>query len=233
MGSNIVDQPDHLAKVLAELEARKQSLRSRLESLDTAINGLHGLQAAASHISEIEDLTQAEEILARTEHLDEVVHSEPLREQTAEVMPPMAVQTQLEPQVSERRDFVLKYDNSPAEMTKALKRPLQGASVDRRKPAQLNVYVNRNSEWASRQFVAPHSPRAIFRHKAGHPCPKCGSQDTRMSLTRGIADCFMFLFDYSLARCRNCDTRFRIWRAREEDDEQLEHDEPEAHPTTD
>src|SRR5580698_8430349 len=128
MGSNVVDQPDHLAKVLAELEARKQSLRSRLESLDTAINGLHGLQAAssASDSSELEGLRKAEEILAGAEQLVQV----PLREQMAEVMPPLAVKTQSEPQVSERRDFVLKYDspNSPAQTPKALKRPLQSSS---------------------------------------------------------------------------------------------------------
>jgi hypothetical protein len=236
MGSSVLDQPDHLAKVLAELEARKESLRSRLESLDTAINGLQGLQAAsASSSSELEGLNKAEEMLAN--HLEDVpaasnaVEAQPLREQTAEVVPPVSV-TSLHSEGSEHRGFVLKYDttNSPAERPKALKRQLQVPPADRRKPNHLNVYVNRNTEWASRQFVAPHSPRAIFRHKTGHRCPKCGSQDTRLSLSRGIADCFMFLFDYSLARCRNCDTRFRIWRSREEDEDQHEAD---AHPATD
>lgn len=180
----MADQPDRLENVLAQLEARKQSLRSRLENLDTAIDGLHGL----------EGLNKAEEILAGPE-----------------VMPPLTVQEQ-------------------PQMLKALTRPLPVASVERPQPAHLNVYVNLNSEWASRQFVAPDSPRAIFRRKAGHRCPKCGSQDTRISLSRGIADRLMFLFDYSRARCRSCDTRFRIWRSREEDDQQHE---PEAHSPAD
>jgi ssDNA-binding Zn-finger/Zn-ribbon topoisomerase 1 len=77
--------------------------------------------------------------------------------------------------------------------------------------------MNQNAEWAARQMVAPSSPRSIFRQKTGHKCPKCGSADTRVSVTRGILDIFMFLFDYSIGRCRNCDTRFRIWQSREEE----------------
>lgn len=53
-----------------------------------------------------------------------------------------------------------------------------------------------------------------FRKKAPARCPKCGSPDTRESATRGIADFLMLLFDYSNARCRSCDSRFRIWKAR-------------------
>jgi hypothetical protein len=77
----------------------------------------------------------------------------------------------------------------------------------------LNVYVNQNAEWAARQIVPVDSPRAVFRQSTGHACPKCGSQDTRVSTTRGVADILMFLFEYSNARCRNCAARFRIWES--------------------
>jgi hypothetical protein len=109
--------------------------------------------------------------------------------------------------------------NVPAERHAPLQRPVFTPAPERRKPAALNIYVNRNSDWASRQLVPAQSARAVFRHKAEHNCPKCGSQDTRVSHTRGIADMFMFLFDYSMARCRNCDLRFRIWQSRAGDDE--------------
>jgi hypothetical protein len=227
MGFKVVDQPDHIAKVLAELQAHKESLQNRLVSLDNAIKGLHGLQSSASASSEFEALNDAEETLADRGEAegDASVQAEPLREQTADVLPPLAVRTP-EVDASQRRELILRYDasNSPADTFKALNRPAQGPAVDRGKANHLNVYVNRNTEWASHQFVAPHSSRAVFRHKTGHRCPKCGSQDTRLSLTRGISDCFMFLFDYSRARCRNCDTRFRIWRSRDEHDDQSEAD---------
>jgi hypothetical protein len=95
-----------------------------------------------------------------------------------------------------------------------LRRPVFTPAPERRKRAGLNIYVNENSEWASNQFVPASSPSSVLRKKTGHCCPKCGSRDTRMSTTRGIADMFMFLFDYSIARCRNCDVRFRIWPSR-------------------
>jgi hypothetical protein len=205
----VAESPDHLAEMLAELEARKEALRNRIESLDTAISGIHELQAASPASAAVQpvdpQLIQAEDLNESPIHVLQ-------REQTTEVRPPLE---------SERRDFIRKHDlhNTLAETPKALSRPVQLAPSERRKPDQLNVYVNQNSEWASRQFVAPHSPRAVFRRKAGQRCPKCGSQDTRLTTTRGIADCFMFLFDYSLARCRNCDSRFRIWRSREEGDD--------------
>ena len=226
MGSKVADLPDHLAKVLAELEARKESLRSRMESLDTAISGIHGMQATAPGASLARQPDNSQDVVAEHHELDETapVQAVPLREEVGEVIP--VPNTPSQPNPSERRDFILKYDtpNTPAERPNALKRPLEGAAVELRQPTHLNVYVNKNTEWASRQFVPPHSPRAVFRRKTGHRCPKCGSQDTRLSLSRGIADCFMFLFDYSLARCRNCDNRFRIWRSRDEDDDQPEAD---------
>jgi hypothetical protein len=139
------------------------------------------------------------------------------------------------PAESERRDFVLQEDHpyyTLLDKEKALLRPVV-PKVDpaRRKSALLNVYVNQNSDWASRQIVSSQSRRANFRRKTGHRCPHCGSQDTRLSATRGVADWFMFLFDYSLARCRNCDTKFRIWRSREEDDAAGDEKQLDPHPT--
>ena len=159
--------------------------------------------------------------------IDEVAGAapdQPQREHPDRIHPPV-IRTQPEPAPLRRAQTAtsgashVTQSKSLAERPKPLKRPAaqQTPVTERRKPNQLNIYVNRNADWASKQFVAPKSPRAVFRHKTGHRCPKCGSQDTRLSLTRGIADCLMFLFDYSLARCRNCDTRFRIWRSREED----------------
>jgi hypothetical protein len=221
----VVDLPDHLAKVLAELESRKESLRNRLESLDSAINGIHALQSASPGYTSDAIAAEAASVREAESLLDVIRHNVPERENAREIQRTAEPKVENEPAAHERRDFILRPDipNSPAERPKQPGRPLPSPAPDKRQRAHLNVYVNKNADWASRQFVPPHSSRAIFRQKAGQACPKCGSHDTRLSLTRGIADCFMFLFDYSLARCRNCDTRFRVWRAREdEDDDQSE-----------
>lgn len=240
----MADLPEDLAKVLAELEARKRSLQNRLQSIETAIQSIHGLQVSYdvplenSHVTDFVLVDRADEVLAtepqgvESEPVVEVPEREPVGAvYTAVEVPPVAVPG------SERRDFILQPDTpggyvpggsgpntSLIEKEKALRRPNPKPPKDSRKAAHLNVYVNKNSDWASRQLVSPKSRRATFRHKTGQRCPKCGSQDTRLSLTKGIADCFMFLFDYSLARCRNCDTKFRIWRAREEVDDAGEQD---------
>jgi len=87
--------------------------------------------------------------------------------------------------------------------------PGEKAETDRRQTkAAVNVYVNRFPEWSS----AMAQGKAVVRKQAGIRCPKCSSPDTRQSLTRGLADFFMFLFDYTNARCRNCNARFRVWR---------------------
>jgi hypothetical protein len=78
----------------------------------------------------------------------------------------------------------------------------------RRKVSAVNVYVNRFPEWSR----AMARGKTVARKQNGIRCPKCSSTDTRQSLTRGLSDFFMFLFDYSNARCRNCNARFRVWR---------------------
>ena len=84
------------------------------------------------------------------------------------------------------------------------------ANVDRRrKAAGLNVYVNPFPEWSR----AMAKGKTVVRKQNGVRCPKCGSCDTRQSLTRGLSDILLFCFDFINARCRNCNTRFRVWRA--------------------
>jgi hypothetical protein len=83
---------------------------------------------------------------------------------------------------------------------------------ERRKKPGLNIYVNKYPEW-SRQMSRGN---LNFRKKAGLRCPKCGSSDTRDSVTRSISDFLMLLFDYSNARCRNCNHLFRNWKPRAE-----------------
>lgn len=215
----MADLPADLAKVLAELEARKRSLENRLHSIDSAIQSIHGLQTADSY----------EELPA------DPVEETPVREQPVFLANSLETVAQPHPEPSERRDFVLQPEKpyySLLEKEKALRRPIVSTpDTERTKSAHLNVYVNQNSDWASKQIVSPKSRRAIFRHKTGHRCPKCGSQDTRLSVTKGLADCLMFLFDYSLARCRNCDTKFRIWRAREDEDDDGSEKHLGRHPT--
>jgi hypothetical protein len=212
----VADLPADLAKVLAELEARKRSLQSRMHSIDSAIQSIQGLQTSYSH----------EELPA------EPVEELPVREELANALE-VTAQPQLAP--GESNDFVLQPEKpyyGLLEKEKALSRPIVSkAEPERSKSARLNVYVNQNSEWASKQLVSPKSRRATFRHKTGQRCPKCGSQDTRLSVTKGLADCFMFLFDYSLARCRNCDTKFRIWRTREDEDDDRPEKQLGPHPT--
>jgi len=237
----VADLPEDLAKVLAELEARKRSLRNRLQSIDHAIEGIQGLQNASSKnpapepkVPDFATLNRAVEGPLANEAPEEPVEAvaeAPQREQASDIHPAVQAPAELDP--GECRDFVLQpdYPNSPAENPKALMRPIPKPEPERRKLAHLNVYVNQNTDWAARQMVSAQSPRAVFRHKTGHKCPKCGSADTRLSLTRGIADCFMFLFDYSIARCRACDSRFRIWRSRDEEEGEQEL-EPQTHPTS-
>jgi hypothetical protein len=229
--------PDHLAKVLAELEARKQSLRSRLEVLDSAISGIQTLHGPTGEISpeavllQLDQLESAERLLSAetvlqegavspSEVLSGVIPERESPEQNHTITPAKVPATVSKTEPESRRAFILVNEGShtPVPKTQALTRPIPKPDPERRKPPQLNVYVNRNADWASAQLLAPQSPRAVFRHKTGQRCPSCGSQDTRLSLTRGLADFFMFLFDYSIARCRNCNCRFRIWRARPEEE---------------
>jgi DNA-directed RNA polymerase subunit RPC12/RpoP len=169
----VADSPEALAKVLADLEARKESLRDELNRLDVALAEIHA---------------KAELVVQPESHP--------------------------EPEPVTETGFILQSDYSPAETPQAVRAPLPKAPPERRKEARLNIYVNQNADWASRQFVNPGSTKSVFRQKTGAKCPKCGSMDTRFSSSRGIADCFMFLFDYSVARCRSCDSRFRIWKNR-------------------
>jgi hypothetical protein len=232
----VADLPEDLARVLAELEARKRSLKNRLQSLDSAIEGIQGRQQASKVVDPAPDpkvldySTLNPLVEVPMEGADVEV---PERENAGEVHPSVVLQGSVESDTDECTDFVLQPNmpHTPAETPKALRIPITKPAPEQRKPAQLNVYVNQNTDWASRQLVAPNSPRAVFRHKTGHKCPKCGSADTRLSLTRGIGDCFMFLFDYTIARCRNCDSRFRIWRSRDEDDGEQER-ELEPHTST-
>lgn len=97
----------------------------------------------------------------------------------------------------------------PARLAGPTNRAREEAKIDRRqKKAAVNVYVNRFPEWSS----AMAQGKVVVRKQHGIRCPKCSSPDTRQSLTRGLADFFMFLFDYTNARCRNCNARFRVWR---------------------
>jgi hypothetical protein len=231
----VADLPDDLSKVLGELESRKRSLENRLQSIDTAIQSIQGLQTSYSHRSEDPKVSEFA-IVNRAEDSQTVEQEElqaldlfdemPMREDLTSAYMASILQATSDPvpvvENIECRDFVLQPDSpntSIIEKEKALRRPNPKPAAERRKQAHLNVYVNQNSDWASRQLVSPQSKRATFRQKTGQRCPKCGSQDTRLSVTKGLADCFMFLFDYSLARCRNCDTKFRIWRSREDEDE--------------
>lgn len=201
------------AAVLADLEERKASLKSRLDSLDATISGLRTLAALPP---------PSEAPVIEGPVIEAPVNRIAVREQFTYKPPvesPMGVQA---PQSSIYQRNQLRTSPVPApDRNDELMRqvPVQGPSAapERRRTTGLNVYVNQNSEWAARQMVAPSSPRSIFRRATGHRCPKCGSQDTRVSTTRGLSDIFMFLFEYSVGRCRNCDTRFRIWQAREED----------------
>jgi hypothetical protein len=211
----VTDFTNQYSAVLADLEERKAALRSRLESLDATIAGLRALT----------DLPSATD----SPVLDSPVNRVPVREHftyTAPVENRPVRQAPQQPaypprQATYQRNQLQTQSDPAQERTDELTRqlPLQGpsASPERRRATGLNVYVNQNSEWAARQMVAASSPRSIFRQPTGHRCPKCGSQDTRVSTTRGLSDIFMFLFEYSVGRCRNCDTRFRIWQAREED----------------
>jgi len=72
----------------------------------------------------------------------------------------------------------------------------------------LNIYVNPFPEW-SRAMVCGSSTHP---RKLGARCPKCGSCDTRPSITRTLSDFFLLFFDYSNKRCRQCTSRFRVWR---------------------
>ncbi len=231
----MAELPEHLAKTLAELEAQKESLRSRLESVDSAIVGIQGLKSApAAPAPDPADAQAVPPVATASDAnpnfilVNDVPEEMPQREFVGEVRRSQVQRVATQPQTG-NPNSAPPPQKSPVTTGKALARQTPQPAPDRRKPSQLNIYVNRNAEWAAQQFVPPHSPRAVFRHKTGHRCPKCGSQDTRLSLTRGLTDCLMFLFDYSIARCRNCDTRFRIWRSRSEEDDG-EH-ELEGHPS--
>jgi hypothetical protein len=201
----VADFTNQYAAVLADLEERKNALRSRLESLDATIAGLRAL----AELSPVGD-SEVEEAPVRVP--DRMIPAPIPAPMTAPV-PNQAVAYQRTPLRPQQAPRYARADEIQQRI------PLQGpaAAPERRKATGLNVYVNQNQDWASRQMVSPASPRSVFRQATGHRCPKCGSQDTRVSTTRGLSDLFMFLFEYSIGRCRNCDTRFRIWQAREED----------------
>jgi hypothetical protein len=199
----VTEFTNQYAAVLADLEERKAALTSRLESLDATIAGLRALADLPPIGDSAVDQVPVREQFAYKAAVENQAVRQTLQQ-------PVYLRHQLEAQAAPAQD-------RSAELTQ--QRPVQAPSAasERRSSTGLNVYVNQNSEWASRQMVAPTSPRSVFRQATGHRCPKCGSQDTRVSTTRGLSDIFMFLFEYSVGRCRNCDTRFRIWQAREED----------------
>jgi hypothetical protein len=226
----VADLPENLAKVLEELESRKKSLRGRLESLDNAIDGIQRLRSLSDDSRDILPDTQTTAFALVDSPIEDESES-PVREDCGTIQRSAITRSSAEPEttVVSRNGIVIPAPVStgrswsPAEKTKPLNRPLSAPPPSEgRRRNHLNIYVNRNAEWASKQFVGPKSPRALFRHKTGQRCPQCGSQDTRLSLTKGVADCLMFLFDYSIARCRNCDTRFRIWRSRDEEEGETE-----------
>jgi hypothetical protein len=210
----VTDFTDQYAGVLADLEERKAALKSRLDSLDATIAGLRAL----SELPPVTDAPVIESPVNRVPVREQFTYRAPL-ENRAPVENSVGVQAPQSPvyQRNQLQTRPLPAQDRSDELAHLM--PLQGpsASPERRRATGLNVYVNQNSEWAARQMVAPSSPRSVFRQATGHRCPKCGSQDTRVSTTRGLSDIFMFLFEYSVGRCRNCDTRFRIWQAREED----------------
>jgi DNA-directed RNA polymerase subunit RPC12/RpoP len=99
-------------------------------------------------------------------------------------------------------------------------------SNDCRKTPGLNIYINRFPEWSRRM-----SPATVqYRKKAGRACPKCGSPDTRESPSRRRSDFLMFLFNYSNARCRSCQSRFRIWKNRSGGPETTRENSPVCNP---
>jgi hypothetical protein len=213
----VTEFTDQYAAVLSDLEERKASLKSRLESLDATIAGLRALAALPSPqvsasgegpanqvpVRELPKYSAEQPVLRRDEHFSMSAPSATRNESLFKRVP--------EANTSSRADR-----SNELQERRATRRG--GSTIaDARRPAGLNVYVNQNAEWAARQLVPASSPRAIFRQSTGHRCPKCGSQDTRVSTTRGLSDLFMFLFEYSVGRCRNCDTRFRIWQARDEE----------------
>jgi hypothetical protein len=195
----VADSPIQYDAVLADLEARKESLRNRLDGLDSAISGIRSLAGLTQEV----EVPQAAPIAHET--------AQPVRE---------AVQQPVRLTANQQPVPAPQHRRTVARAEASLQRPIQTAPPERRRTPGLNVYVNQHPEWAAQQIIAPTSRRSIFRQKTGHNCPKCGSGDTRVSVTRGLSDVFMFLFDYSIGRCRNCDTRFRIWRSREEEPDQ-------------
>jgi hypothetical protein len=197
--------------VLADLEERKKALWQRLESLDAAIAGIRALIEAS------EGLVPG--------MVAPPVYSAPAAS-LVRTYAPLAQQHL--PEHLPQQQFAVRAYSAPAPAPAALRPSAfqQTPADDGRASTGLNIYVNANTQWASKQFISPDHTRSIFRKKTGLRCPKCDSQDTRVSVTRGFSDLFMFLFDYSIGRCRNCDTRFRIWKPRE-------NELPEAEPALD
>jgi hypothetical protein len=204
----VADTSEHLAVALSELEAGRESLRSRIDTLDSAIAGMQAPEP--SNPSQPGEQPKA------------IEQTEPVRENPAGIAARegSSPASTLEQQTGLTNRVAQGSQTDRREQGRPVQRPQFKAPQERRRLGKLNVYHNQNTDWALGQFIPSHSPRAVFRHKAGEPCPHCGSQDTRISFTRGFADYFMFLFDYSNARCRSCDKRFRIWRTRPEDDAQ-------------
>ena len=212
----MADSPEQLAQVLADLEARKESLKHRLSSLDSTIQGI---QAIITPVAEAPPPRPQRIVVA-----DEELTAVPVRESVVSVPPDVEVlavsDTGREREESQGGSDSVLVDSSqiPATRPAQLKRPIPQVQPERRKPGSLNIYVNRNAEWAARQLVAAQPTNTQAKPKTSRRCPSCGSHDTRASVKKGVADMFMFLFDYSVARCRNCDTRFRIWPTREADE---------------
>ncbi len=207
----VPDSPEQIARLLAELEAEKAALQNRLNSLDSVIAGIQTLietpPSATHDDSGSLDGERGFVLVRETEPVEPPQQLEHSRDEVA------------------KRDQVASSDKprdnsrSLIEREKSLGRPLPKPPSERPPTAKLNIYVNQHADWAARQLVSNRSSRSSHRRKTGYRCPSCGSSDTRVSLTRGVSDLFMFLFDYTSARCRNCDTRFRIWRTHPEDDE--------------
>lgn len=211
------DSPEQLAKLLAELEAEKAALQTRLTSLETVISGIHSLLNSPA------DIAQDERgfVLVR-ESTTFPPHAAPAQKELRQNVPwSDSVTADAGPtNLMKPEQIVSSPENDrPAEPDKSLRQHAPEAPPERRRPAKLNIYVNQNAEWAARQLITTKVSRSALRRKTGHRCPSCGSNDTRISLSRGVSDLFMFLFDYTSARCRNCDTRFRIWRSHPDEEE--------------
>jgi hypothetical protein len=239
----VTDSPEQVAKLLTELEAEKVALKNRLDRLDSVIVGLHALVAPAPAVSP--DDSPVVGLNDSPNHIQSAGTEEErgfilVREAPSSAAPPpyqqpnagVKAQAMEETQDLSRRESIsTSSSNSPAEREKSLRRRMPSPAPERRQPTgNLNIYVNQNVEWAARQLTSSKSSRSLLHRRTGHACPSCGSHDTRISLTRGVSDILMFLFDYTSARCRSCDTRFRIWRSQAQDESNQQQFQPQASP---